>query len=543
MSTKTKNVDIVIVGAGFAGLYALHHLRGLGYDAIIVEAASGVGGTWFWNRYPGARVDIESVEYSYSFSEELQQEWKWSERYAAQPELLRYLNHVTDRFDLRRSIQFNTRVTAAAFDEKTDHWKLQTNNDETIVTKFCLMATGILNAANVPDFPGMNLFKGPKYHTAYWPEENIDFSGQRVAVIGTGSSAIQCIPIIAQQAKHLTVFQRTPSFAVPQRNCPMPPEYEKSVKDNYAEWRRFEKYESAGAFTAVNFKQAPRITTSAMDATPEERLALYEDRWKSGGLAMYLVYEDVFTNFESNETLAEFLRDKIRQRVKDPEVAELLVPKGYPVLGKRLCADNGYYETFNRDNVTLVDIRGTSLEITAKGIKAKGVEHEFDCIIFATGFDAMTGSLNRIDVRGRNGLKLKDNWKEGAVTAMGLMTAGFPNLFFLNGPGSPAPLYQPVLLAEEQSRWIGQWLNHMRDNGLTHIEPNERVQKEWVDHVTEVIDGSIFPKAASWYMGANIPGKKPIGLAYFGSIAHYRTLCNAVQDSGFKDFELGRAQM
>ncbi len=467
MSGKAENFDIVIVGAGFAGMYALHHLRGLGFNVLVVEAAGGVGGTWYWNRYPGARVDIESVEYSYSFSEELQQEWSWSERYSAQPELLRYANHVADRFDLRRDMRFNTRVISAVFDEKTDTWVVTTDGGE-IRAKYCIMATGILSAANLPDFPGMDLFKGPKYHTAKWPHEGVDFTGQRVGVVGTGSSAVQTIPIVAKQAKHLTVFQRTPPYCVPQRNCPMPPEYERKVKSNYAEWRRREKYESAGAFNVANYEQQPRITTSAMDATPEERLALYEDRYKSGGLAIYLVYEDVFTNLESNETVSEFLRGKIRERVKDPAVAELLVPK-YPALAKRLCADNGYYETYNRDNVTLVDIRGGEIELTAKGIKVKGVEREFDSIIFATGFDALTGSMVRMDIRGRGGKQLKECWSDGAITAMGLMTAGFPNLFYLNGPGSPAPLYHPIFLAEEQTGWIGDWLIHMRDHQLSHI--------------------------------------------------------------------------
>ncbi len=540
MNGKTENFDIVVVGAGFAGMYALHHLRGLGFNTLIVEAAGGVGGTWYWNRYPGARVDIESAEYSYSFSEELQQEWSWSERYSAQPELLRYANHVADRFDLRRDIRFNTRVVSAIFDEKTDTWSVTTDGG-VIRAKYCIMATGILSAANLPDFPGMDMFKGPTYHTARWPHEGVDFTGQRVGIVGTGSSAVQTIPIVARQAKHLTVFQRTPSYCVPQRNCPMPPEYERKFKSIYPEWRRREKYESAGAFNVANYEQQPRITTSAMDATPEQRLALYENRYASGGLAIYLVYEDVFTNFESNETVSEFLRGKIRERVKDPAIAELLAPK-YPALAKRLCADNGYYETYNRDNVTLVDIRGGEIELTARGIKVKGVEREFDSIIFATGFDAMTGSMVRMDIRGRGGKQLKTCWSDGAITAMGLMTAGFPNLFYLNGPGSPAPLYHPILLAEEQTGWIGDWLTHMRDHQLSHIEPEEKIQNEWVAHVTDVINGSIFPKANSWYMGRNIPGKSPIGQAYFGPIAHYRQLCQSVLKDGFKDFKLGDAR-
>lgn len=537
--STAASVDVVIVGAGFAGLYALYRLRGQGLNAVIAEAGSGVGGTWYWNRYPGARVDIESLEYSYSFSEELQQEWEWSERYASQPELLRYANHVADRFDLRRSILFDARIATAHFDERADRWRLQTVDGRRLTSRYCVMATGFLAAPNQPRFPGQDSFHGRQYHTAYWPAEGVDFSGQRVGIIGTGSSAVQSIPIIAQQARHLTVFQRTPPFSVPLRNCPMPKDYERRVKSNYAEWRRRQREESYIGAIACNFESRGKVEGSALDASPEERLALYEDRWKSGGLSLYNTYPDIFLNAEANETMAAYLRERIRERIKDPAVAELLVPTGYPVLTKRLCADTGYYETYNRDNVLLVDIRGTSLEFTPKGIAAGGIEYEFDAIISATGFDALTGALTRIDMRGVGGLKLVDHWSEGARTAFGLMIAGFPNLFLLDGPGSPCPLYHPILLAEEQANWLGDWITYMQDKGYTCIEPSREVEQSWVDHCTEVINNSLFPLAASWYMGANIPGKSRIGLADFGGIQNYRQKCSALLPAEFPGFRLG----
>ncbi|MBL4807867.1 MAG: NAD(P)/FAD-dependent oxidoreductase [Rhodobacteraceae bacterium] len=537
-----KDVDVVIVGAGFAGLCALHKLRKQGFNAMIIDAGSSVGGTWYWNRYPGLRVDIESLEYSFSFSDELQQEWEWSERYASQAELLRYLNHVADRFDLRKDISLNTRVVSAIFDDATDKWTIETKGGNQIKARYCVMATGFLSAPNKPNFSGLDRYEGKQYFTTKWPDEKVDFSDKRVGVIGTGSSGVQVITEIGKEAEHLTVFQRTPSFCVPLRNCPLPPEYEKSVKSNYAEWRRREREESFGGWISVNYKPVRMVTKSALEVTAEERLALYEDRYQSGGLALYNVYPDVYTDMEANDTLAEFLRDKIRERVNDPDVAELLVPTGYPVLGKRLCGDSGYYETYNQGNVSLVDVRDESIEFTTKGILVKGVEYELDSVVFATGYDALSGALLRIDIQGSGGSKLKEHWKDGALTALGMMTAGFPNMFFLNGPGSPSPLYQPVLLCEEQSDWVGAWIMDMRNKGLTRIEPTERLEEEWVEHSTKVINATIFPKAASWYVGKNIPGKPSIGLAYFGGIIEYRKRCAEVLSSGFKGFKLSAAR-
>ncbi len=534
--------DVVIVGAGFAGLYALHRLRGQGLDAIIVEAGPEVGGTWYWNRYPGARVDIESIEYSYAFSEELQQEWRWSERYAAQPELLRYLKHVADRFDLRRSIRFETRVASARFDDEDNVWHLMTTGGEELDCRYCVLATGFLSAPNQPQFPSMDEFRGESYHTAHWPHEPIDFTGKRVGVIGTGSSAIQVIPIVAEQAEHLTVFQRTPPFVVPLRNCPMPPDYEREVKSNYREWRRREREESKGGFISVNFAPITPVRELAMDVGEEERLALYEDRWRSGGLALVHVYPDIFVDERANDTLADFLREKIRSRIDDPALAKLLLPTGYPALTKRLCADTGYYESFNRSNTTLVDVRGKALAISEAGVMVDEDEYPLDVIIYATGFDALTGALKRIDIRGPEGEALSDHWLHGARTAFGMMSAGFPNMFMLNGPGSPCVIFNPILLAEAQGDWIGDWISYLDRNGVARIEPSTELEQQWVDHCTTVIQGTLFPRAASWYVGSNIPGKPSIGLVYFGSVQEYRARCQAILPSGFAGFDLHEAR-
>src|SRR5262245_14649276 len=394
MSTA-QHWDVVVVGAGFAGLYMLHRLRGLGLSARAYEAGNGVGGTWYWNRYPGARCDIESLDYSYSFSDELQQEWRWTERYASQPEILRYLEHVADRFDLRRDIQLGTRVTALGFDEGTSRWDVRTGRGDRASARFCVLATGCLSAAQVPDFPGLAGFSGRWYHTGHWPHEGVDFTGQRVGVVGTGSSGIQCIPLIARQAAHLYVFQRTPSFSVPAWNKPMDPDYERRVKANYAEFRRQARESRLGIVVPGN-------EGSALEASVEDRQREYEASWARGGLGFAATYADLLTSKEANDTAAEFLRARIRATVHDPAVAEALTPRSYPVAAKRLCVDTDYYATFNRDNVTLVDLRKAPIEaITPQGIRTRDVEYALDSIVFATGFDAMTGALLTIDLRGR----------------------------------------------------------------------------------------------------------------------------------------------
>ncbi|WP_170234947.1 flavin-containing monooxygenase [Croceicoccus sediminis] len=538
--SKDAPLDTLIVGAGMAGLYALYHMRERGLSAVVWEAGDGVGGTWHWNRYPGCRVDIESVEYCYSFSDELQQEWEWTERYAAQPELLRYFNHVADRFDLRPSIALNTRVESAIFDEASGLWKVTSENGDVAFARFCIMATGFLSAPNQPQFKGMEDFEGEQYHTAFWPREGVDFSGKRVAIIGTGSTAVQAIPLLAQQASHLTVFQRTPPFAVPLRNCEMPREYLEKVRAEYPEWRRREREESFGGWVAVNFEYADLVTKSALEVSEEERLALYEDRWKSGGLAMYNIYPDTVADPEANATITSFLQEKIRARVDDPEIAELLTPKGYPALTKRLCCDTNYYETYNRDNVTLVDISQDAIDhISKKGVVVAGKEYEVDAIVFATGFDALSGALLRFDIRGRDGVQLKDHWSDGARTALGLMASGFPNMFLLDGPGSPCPLFQPILLSEDQVRWVGDCISYLDGEGRSTIEPTSGFEDDWLDLCSTALNATLFPQANSWYVGANIEGKGPVGLAYFGGINNYWDHCRTSADNGYAGFTLG----
>ena len=449
-------LDSVIVGAGFAGLYALHRLRGLGQTVRVYEAAQGVGGTWYWNRYPGARCDVESMDYSYSFSEELQQEWRWTERYAAQPEILKYINHVADRFDLRRDIQLETRVTSAVFDDALGRWTIETDRGDRVAARFCILATGCLSEAQVPRFKGIETFEGQRYHTAMWPHEGVNFTGRRVAVIGTGSSAIQSIPIIAEQAARLFVFQRTPNYSIPARNAPLDPEHERRVKEGYTDFRR-QARESRVGFVV------DRSGDSALAVPVEERERQYERRWSRGGLGFSSAYADLLTSHEANDTAAEFFCRKIRSIVRDPAVAEILCPTGYPLGTKRLCVDTGYYATFNRDNVTLVDVSRAPIEaITPKGVRTGGLEYAVDDLVFGTGFDAMTGALLRIDIRGRSGRPLREAWAAGPRTYLGLAIAGFPNLFAITGPGSPSVLSNMIVSIEQHVDWIADCLIYLR---------------------------------------------------------------------------------
>jgi len=529
------DVHAVIVGAGFAGLYMLHRLRRLGLSARVFEAGDGVGGTWYWNRYPGARCDVESMDYSYSFSDELQQEWKWTERYASQPEILRYIDHVADRFDLRRDIQLSTRVTAATFDEAERQWTVATDRGHRVTTRFCIMATGCLSTAQVPKLPGRETFRGKTYHTGRWPHGGVDFSGQRVGVIGTGSSAIQSIPIIAAQAAHLFVFQRTPNFSVPARNAPLDPEFERQVKATYADFRR-QARESRVGFVME------RSEASALAVTPDERRREYDKRWGRGGLGFTATYVDLLTSQEANDTAAEFCREKIRAAVHDPKVAELLAPKDYPVGTKRMCVDTGYYETFNRDNVTLIDIRRSPIEaITPDGLRTRDAPYTLDSIVFATGFDAMTGALLSIDIRGRGGRTLSDAWAEGPRTYLGLAVAGFPNLFAITGPGSPSVLSNMIVSIEQHVDWIADCLDAMRSQGHETIEATAAAQDAWAAHVNEIGHATLYPRANSWYMGANIPGKPRVFMPYIGGVGAYRQICDRLADKGYEGFTLGRA--
>ena len=527
--------DAVIVGAGFAGLYMLHRLRGLGLSARVYEAGGGVGGTWYWNRYPGARCDVESMDYSYSFSDALQQEWRWTERYAAQPEILRYANHVADRFDLHRDIQLETRVTSAVFDEAADRWTIETDRGDRVSAQFCIMATGCLSDAQVPEIPGLETFAGRWYHTGRWPHEGVDFTGRRVGIIGTGSSAIQSIPLIAKQAAHLFVFQRTPNFSMPAQNAPLDPGYERRVKGRYADFRR-EARESRIGFVV------DRSGDSALAVPPEERRNEYERRWSRGGLGFSAAYADLLTDQDANDTAAEFFRAKIRSIVRDPAVAEALCPRDYPLGTKRLCVDTGYYATFNRDNVTLIDVRRAPIEaITPRGVRTREAEYDVDSIVFATGFDAMTGALLNIDIRGTGGLTLRDKWAAGPRTYLGLAVAGFPNLFTITGPGSPSVLSNMIVSIEQHVDWIADCIAYLRAHERGRIEATAEAEAAWVTHVDQVGHMTLYPLAKSWYMGANIPDKPRIFMPYVGGVGVYRQKCDDVAARGYEGFALTRA--
>jgi cyclohexanone monooxygenase len=525
-----EQIDAVIVGAGFGGMYMLHRLRGLGLSAIVFETAAGVGGTWYWNRYPGARCDVESMQYSYSFSEELQQEWQWSELFAGQPEILRYANHVADRLDLRRDMRFETRVTDAVFNEATHRWAVRTDRGDTVSARFCIMATGCLSAARMPDFPGTDSFKGKIYHTGHWPHEGVDFTGKRVGIVGTGSSAIQSIPVIAAQAAHVTVFQRTPNFSIPSRNGPMPESYAQSWKQVYPS-RRAEARMSRNGILA-NPNDASAI------ATPEnERLAVYEKRWESGGTTFMAAFNDLIFSKPSNDTAAEFVRSKIRSMVRDPKKAELLAPTSHPIGTKRICVDTDYYLTYNRPNVDLVDVRTAPIEaVTPDGLRVGGQDYEFDAIVFATGFDAMTGALTRMGVVGRGGTKLADKWEAGPRTYLGLMTADFPNMFMITGPGSPSVLSNMIVSIEQHVDWISDCVAHMTARQQDCIEPTLAAENAWVQHVNDVAYTTLYPSAASWYMGANIPGKPRVFMPYIGGVGAYRQKCDEIAANDYDGF-------
>jgi cation diffusion facilitator CzcD-associated flavoprotein CzcO len=530
MTTTTKTgFDAVVVGAGFAGLVMLHHLRAHGFSVRVFEAGSGIGGTWYWNRYPGARCDIESLEYSYQFSEELQQEWEWSERYATQPEILRYIEHVADRFDLRRDIQLETRVHAAHWNEAESRWSIQTGRGD-VTARFLIMATGCLSSANLPDFPGRDSFAGPTYHTGRWPHGGVDFTGKRVAVIGTGSSAIQSIPLIAEQAAQLTVFQRTPSYSIPAHNAPLAPDAVRTVKADYPRFRAFNAAQPFGA----GFPPNPVFAFHVDEA---ERQRIYEERWRIGGLGFITAFGDLLVDPTANQTAAEFVRAKIHEIVRDPKVAEKLSPR--QVIGcKRLCVDTSYYATFNRPNVSLVDVSETPIEaITARGVRVAGIEHEVDAIVFATGFDAMTGALLAVDIRGAGGRTLRDKWVEGPRTYLGLGTAGFPNLFIITGPGSPSVLANMVPAVEQHAEWIRDCLVYLREHGIARIDPKPAAEQAWVGHVNDVANGTVFPSCSSWYLGANVPGKPRVFMPYIG-FPTYVAKCAEVAAKGYEGFEL-----
>jgi cyclohexanone monooxygenase len=535
----TSNFDVVIVGAGFGGMYLLHRLRGMGLTARIFEAATGVGGTWYWNRYPGARCDVESMQYSFSFSKELQQEWSWSERFAAQPEILAYANHIADRFDLRRDIRFETRVTSAHFDETSRRWRIATDRGDAVTAQFCVMATGCLSTAKLPEIKGLNSYKGATYHTGYWPHEGVDLTGLRVGVIGTGSSAIQAIPVMAAEAAELTVFQRTPNYSIPSRNTPMPAEYAREWQATYDARRAKARTMRTGILYNASDRNYGVNDISAMDVSPEERQRVYEERWATGGTSFMAAFNDLITNQASNDTASEFVRSKIREIVKDPVTAEILCPKDYPIGTKRICVDTHYFETYNRPNVKLIDIKATPIEeITPKGVKTSAREFEFDALVFATGFDAMTGTLFNIDIRGRDGIQLREKWEGGPQTYLGLMTNGLPNLFMITGPGSPSVLSNMIVSIEQHVDWIIDLVGHMRSRNLDTVEPTAEAETDWGQHVNEAGERTLYVKAASWYMGANVPGKPRVFMPYIGGVGIYRQECDEIAAKGYEGFVL-----
>jgi cation diffusion facilitator CzcD-associated flavoprotein CzcO len=524
--------DAIVVGAGFAGLYMLHRLRQRGLRVLVLEAGSDVGGTWFWNRYPGARCDVESVDYSYSFDEGLEQEWIWSERYATQPEILRYVHHVADRFDLRRDIRTDTRVIAAAFDEDTSTWVVTMASGETLRSRFTIMATGCLSVPSTPSFPGMETFEGEILHTGSWPSEAVAFGGKRVGVIGTGSSGTQLIPIAAEEADELFVFQRTPNFSVPANNAPLTLAELDALKADYAHRRELSRNSATGLTKDMN-------RVSALAVSDEERNQVYEEGWRTAGFGFILSFSDLLFSPEANQTAVDFLNRKARELIHDPSVAATLTATHYPFGSKRPCVDSNFYTTFNRDNVTLVDVKKEAIEaITPSGVRTSEHEYALDMIVFATGFDAMTGALNKIDIRGRDGALLRDHWAEGPSTYLGLAVSGFPNLLTITGPGSPSVLSNVLVSIEQHVAWIDDLIEHMEQSGLRVVEAEQQAEVDWTEYVDELAYKTLYPVGSSWYLGPDVPGKRRSFMPFTGGLRAYRRKCNEVAAEGYQGFAL-----
>ena len=531
-----KNVDVVVVGAGFSGLYLLYRLRKAGFSTRVFERGGGVGGTWYWNRYPGARCDVESLQYSYSFDEQLQQDWHWPEKFSAQPDILAYANYVADRFDLKKDIEFNVEVKGSWFDENSNRWKITTNTEEEINSQYFIMATGCISTTQIPNIKGLSDYIGNTFHTGDWPHEEVDFSGQSIAVIGTGSSGIQSIPVLAKQAKKLTVFQRTPNYSIPSQNEPMTKKYERSWKDVYSERRKEMRYSAHGSLKDLN-------DVPALSVDEDQRQELYTKRWAIGGTGFLGSFNDLLTNADANYTAAEYVRQQIKRVVNDKETAEILCPRSYPIGTKRICIDTGYFETYNRENVKLVDISKKPIQrLVADGIVVDDQLHPFDSIIFATGFDAMTGSIFNVDIKGRDGLALKDKWNAGPKTYLGLMSASFPNLFMITGPGSPSVKSNMIMSIEQHVDLVTETLLTMRSKGLSVVEPELEAENKWVDHVQEVANKTLFPQANSWYMGANIPGKPRLFMPYIGGVGAYRQICEEIVANNYRGFKFEKSK-
>lgn len=534
IENKSKKYDAIVIGAGFGGMYALYRLRKLGLSVLVLEAGEGVGGTWYWNRYPGARCDVESLEYSYSFDNDLQQEWTWPERFSAQPDIEKYANHVADRFDLRKNIQHNVRVESAEFDAQRGRWVLMSTTGEQYEAQYFVMAVGNLSLPRVPDFKGLNRFKGNWYHTGQWPKKDVDFSNRTVGVVGTGSSGIQLIPVVAQKAKHLYVFQRTANYSVPAINRPLTDTQAALHKSQYQQWRDAAKNTPFGIAG-----HAPPDKFAGQDSI-QARQRLFEEKWGTGGNISFLyAYKDLLTHLEANQLACEFVHDKIRATVKDLAVAEILIPNDHPIGTKRLCLDTHYYETYNRDNVTLVNVRQAPIvEINESGLRTQEGEYPLDDLIFATGYDAMTGAILDINITVKEGLELRQAWKEGPKTYLGVMVAGFPNMAVITGPGSPSVKTNMIAAIEQHVDWITALVKHMSDKGRSTFEAHEDAQNKWVQHVNEVADGTLYPRANSWYVGANIPGKPRVFMPYVAGLDKYRVICNEVAENDYQGMSI-----
>ena len=536
--TTTTHYDAVVIGAGFAGMYMLKRLRDdLGMNVQVYERGSGVGGTWFWNRYPGARCDSESYVYCFSFDDDLLQEWNWSGKYPEQPEILSYLNHVADRFDLRSGIQFNTSVTAARFNDGTGLWDVETDQGDHVTAQYVVTAIGCISTGQIPQIPGLDSFEGEWHHTGAWPHEGVEFEGKRVAVIGTGSSGIQSIPVIARESEHLTVFQRTPQYTIPAQHGTVDQAFLKEVKANYREILDEAKHTAAGfPYDASE--------TSALEVSDEERQETYERLWEKGGFHFMLgSYSDIATDRRANDTASEFIRQKIREIVNDPDTAERLLPRDHPFSSKRALIDTNYFDTYNRDNVDLVDIRHFPIEeITPTGLRtADGQEYEVDTIVFATGYDAMTGTFFNIDIAGREGRQLREKWSEGPTTYLGVATADFPNMFMITGPQSPSVLSNMPVSIEQHVEWISDFIEYLREHAIDVVDADPQAEVDWVQHVSDIADQTMYMLADSWYLGANIPGKPRVFMPYAGGVGPYRERCDDIAANSYEGFVMSDA--
>lgn len=543
--SRTEKFDVIVTGAGFAGMYALYRFRQRGLSVRVIEAGDDVGGTWYWNRYPGARCDVPTIEYSYSFSKALENEWDWREIMSGQPEILEYANHVADRFDLRKDIRFNTRVLSATWQDERQEWVIETDAGERYLATWCVMATGCLSVPLFPTIQGEGSFEGPTVHTGLWPKEGVDLAGKRVGIIGTGSSGVQAIPEVVAEAEHLYVFQRTPVYTLPANNRPLDPEFREAVKEHYDEIREIQRHSPIGISgwnlrhgQAAGVGQTERVK-QLLDLTEAEREQVLEKY----GFASLGAYADIRTDHRANAVAREMYRKQVHKVIDDEALADKLSPSDYPLGCKRQVFDTGYYEAFNRDNITLVDLHEEAIEaITPTGVRTDAADYGLDVLIYATGFDAMTGALNRIDIRGRDGMRLKDKWATGPRAYLGIQSAGFPNLFTITGPGSPSVLSNMLVSIEQHVEWVDACIDYLQSHGLRAIEPQEDAELAWCEHVNEVAQGTMFtaPSCNSWYLGANVPGKPRQFMPYVGGVGRYREKCDEVVANGYEGFVLSQ---